>query len=575
MRLLLFLLLLFNLKVLLRSSLFPALHHLQLSQQPEFPYHSLKYFYFRKSKIYFMKNLIVASSLLISSVMLGQKTAPTNWMLLDPKADHIYGTGIEEAYKTLKDKKAKTVIVAVIDGGTDIAHEDLKDVLWVNEKEIPGNNIDDDKNGYTDDINGWSFLGGKNGDINYEATELARMYHRMNKKFRNADESTFSPADAKEYEEFKKIRTTFLSELKNQENQLASIEFVEKFLKKVKDKNNGKLDKDALKNYVAENETEEKLKKGLKTAITFGIKIEELEGQLVQGKEQFSNLVKYNKMNTDSIRQYIVGDNIDDPNERYYGNNNVKGPDALHGSHVAGIIAAARNNSKGIDGIASNVKIMVLRAVPNGDERDKDIANAIRYAVDNGATVINMSFGKYYSPDKQVVDDAVRYAMSKDVLLIHAAGNESKNNDVELSFPSRELANGEIAPNWIQVGASAHKKGKKLIGGFSNYGQKKVDLFAPGVEIYSTAPENLYINESGTSMASPATAGVAAVIRGYFPELKANEVRDVLMRNVVTYRRKVKVPGGKEKKRVKELCISGGFVNANNAVKDLMGLGKK
>jgi cell wall-associated protease len=254
----------------------------------------------------------------------------------------------------------------------------------------------------------------------------------------------------------------------------------------------------------------------------------------------------------------------------------VKGPDALHGSHVAGIIAAMRDNNIGIKGIANNVKIMIVRAVPNGDERDKDIANAIRYAVDNGASVINMSFGKYYSPDKQLVDDAVKYAESKDVLLIHAAGNEAKNCDLEISFPSRALLSGDVAKNWIQVGANAYKKEKTMLASFSNYGKKTVDLFAPGVDIYSTAPDNKYISESGTSMASPSAAGVAAIIRSYFPELKAEEVKAVLMKTVTPLKKSLLVPGTrKEKKKLNQLCISGGFINANNAVQELIGQNKK
>jgi cell wall-associated protease len=318
------------------------------------------------------------------------------------------------------------------------------------------------------------------------------------------------------------------------------------------------------------------LKKGLKLAFTLGLEPKELETQIEEGGKMIRNMYKYNKLDSDSMRTYLVGDDVNNPNEKYYGCNRVEGPDALHGSHVAGIIAAMRGNNLGIEGIANNVKIMALRAVPNGDERDKDIANAIRYAVDNGATVINMSFGKYYSPDKKLVDDAVKYAQSKDVLLIHAAGNESKNNDVELSFPNREFTDGTLATNWIQVGASSYKGGKSLIGSFSNYGQKKVDLFAPGVDVYSTIPDNKYISESGTSMASPSTAGVAALIRSYFPELKAEEVKAVMMKTVVPYKKSVVVPGSKkDKKKVAELCISGGFVNANNAVMELMGLTKK
>ncbi len=520
------------------------------------------------------KQLIIAG-LFIAGSLSAQKKIPDNWQLLNPSSDKVYGTGAEKAYGKLKDKKAKTVIVAVIDSGTDIEHEDLKDVIWTNPGEIPDNGIDDDKNGYIDDVHGWSFLGGKNGDINFEASELARMYQRMNKKFENADTAKLIGPEVTEFAEYKKIKIAFLADQTMNEHQLQPMEMISGFLEKVKNQNNGSFSKAAFNNYTPDTDLDIRLKKALKLIFAIGVKPEEFDGQIKEGKEHFENLIKYNSMNADSIRQYIVGDDVNNVNERYYGCNRVEGPDALHGTHVSGIIAAIRNNNIGINGIANNVKIMPIRAVPNGDERDKDIANAIRYAADNGASIINMSFGKYYSPNKKLVDDAVQYALSKDVLFVHAAGNDSKNSDDELSFPNRELSNGTIVPNWIEVGASSYKKGKNLIGSFSNYGKLKVDLFAPGVDIYSTIPDNKYISESGTSMASPTTAGVAALIRSYFPELKAEEVKAVLMKSVVHYKRRVIKPGTKHKVKVKELCISGGFINADNAVMELMGMNKK
>lgn len=515
------------------------------------------------------KHLLLAG-FLTANTLFAQKKLPDNWILLDPISDKIYGAGVEKAYEKLKDKKPKSIIVAVIDSGVDTDHEDLKDVIWTNTAEIPDNGIDDDKNGYADDVHGWSFLGGKNGDINHEASELARIYHRMNKKFGTTDPATLSGTAVNEYEEYRKIKNKYLSELEQDEQELQSIDFVYTFLEKVKKRNNGSLTKAAISDYPTEDKKEKQVKKIVKLAAAFGVKPEELEGQLKEGKEYLSNSVKYSKLNTDSIRQHLIGDDLNNPNERYYGCNRVKGPDALHGTHVSGIIAATRNNSVGINGIASSVKIMPVRAVPNGDERDKDVANAIRYAVDNGASIINMSFGKYYSPDKKVVNEAIQYALSKDVLMIHAAGNESKNVDTALSFPNREISATLTAPNWLEVGANGAKKNKHIIGSFSNYGKSKVDIFAPGVEIYSTIPDNKYINESGTSMAAPSTAGVAAIIRSYFPELKAEEVKALLMKTVVPYKKKVIVPGTKKKAKVKELCISGGFVNANNAVTELL-----
>lgn len=528
------------------------------------------------------KYFLITVPLFLSAALFAQKTAPINWQLKDPKADKIYGAGVEEAYKTLKGKTPKTVIVAVIDAGVDVNHEDLKDVIWTNPGEIADNGIDDDKNGYIDDVHGWSFIGGKNGDINYESLELARLYQSMTKKFKAQDTLHLSVEDSKQFEEYKKIRTEFLADQGDNKQQLFGITLACGLLEKIKKQNNGVLSKSTFKSYKAENDIEKQLKKSLKLAFIF-LKPKELEDQLTEAREQLTNTVKFNEMNADSVRQYMVGDDVNNPNEHYYGNNHIQGPDALHGTHVAGIIAAMRNNNIGINGMANNVKIMVVRAVPNGDERDKDIANGIRYAVDNGASIINMSFGKYYSPDKKVVDDAVEYALSKDVLLIHAAGNESKNKDVEESYPSRELLSKTIAPNWIEVGANSYKakknifKSAKLIASFSNYGTKRVDLFAPGVDIYSTIPDNKYISESGTSMACPSTAGVAAIIRGYFPELKANEVRELLMKTVVPYSKPVNLPGGgkKDKKQMSELCISGGFINANNAVREVMGLNTK
>jgi len=544
----------------------------------------MKYPYFRLSNTFKdMKHLLLIASFLFTTAAFAQKKNPENWPTLDPKTDKSFGVGSEQAYKTLTGKTSKTVIVAVIDSGVDPNHEDLKDVIWKNEDEIAENGIDDDKNGYIDDVNGWSFLGGKNGDINFEASELARIVQKGNKKYQNmTDESKLQGEELKDYQQYKTLKEKFTTELKNQEKQLESIKAVDAYLQKVKSKNNGVLNKEAFKNYTPEGEMETQLNKAIIPAISLGlVKPEDLESQVKEGIEHFEPMVKHSKLDADSLRTFTVGDDVNNSSEKYYGNNHVQGPDARHGTHVAGIIAATRGNNIGIEGIANNVKIMILRAVPNGDERDKDVANAIYYAVDNGATVINMSFGKYYSPDKKLVDAAVKYAQSKDVLLIHAAGNESKNNDVELSFPSREFMEGGIASNWIQVGASGYKKGETIIGSFSNYGKTKVDVFAPGVDVYSTVPGSKYESLSGTSMASPSTAGVAAIIRSYFPELKSEEVKAIIMKTVTPYSGKVNVPGLKApkglrkkmkpvKKKVTELCISGGFVNVNNAVIELL-----
>jgi cell wall-associated protease len=507
----------------------------------------------------------------VTTISAQKKGTPKNWQLLDPAVNKVYGTGTEEAYKLLAGKTPKTVIVAVIDSGVDPEHEDLKEIIWTNQGEIPDNGIDDDNNGYVDDVHGWSFIGGKTEDINYEAYEVARLHRSLKIKYDAIDTTKLSASEVKEFEEYKKIRKEYFQEQARSQERLNRLSMFDNFISNVKSSSNGQFTASTLKKYKPKDKMEKALKKRFFLILKLGVSGNDLESDIKETRDMFENMQRWNTINADSLRQEIVGDNPLDTVYRFYGCNRVKGPDAAHGTHVAGIIAAIRGNNIGIEGIANNVLIMPVRAVPNGDERDKDVANAIRYAVDNGATIINMSFGKYYSPNKGMVDEAVKYALSKDVLLVHAAGNESKNADSVLSFPHREMGAGEVAINWIQVGASAYKPGKKMIAEFSNYGSKKVDLFAPGVDIHSSTPNNKYDTFSGTSMAAPAVSGVAAVIRGYFPDLKAHEVREVLMKTVVVYSKPVIIPGTKkQKKKVDELCISGGFVNTKAAVDYLM-----
>jgi subtilisin family serine protease len=264
----------------------------------------------------------------------------------------------------------------------------------------------------------------------------------------------------------------------------------------------------------------------------------------------------------------IVGDNYENPGERIYGNNNVVGPDAMHGTGVAGIIGALRDNGTGVEGIASSVKLMIVRTVPDGDERDKDVANAIRYAVDNGAQIINMSFGKSFSPYKGVVDEAVRYADQKGVLLVHAAGNDAANLDTEPNFPNRTYLSGGMATNWIEVGASGWRGTEGLAAEYSNYGKTQVDLFAPGSDVKSTAPGNQYEAHSGTSFAAPVVSGIAALIMSYYPALTAAEVRKVIMESATPLKAlMVSKPGSDSTTRFGELSVSGAIINAYNALK--------
>lgn len=522
------------------------------------------------------KNFILLAFVSLATISFAQKSESSepenlNWYLKDPKADGVYGTGATKAYEMLNaaGKKSTTVIVAVIDSGVETDHPDLKDVIWVNEDEIPENGIDDDNNGYIDDVNGWSFLGGATEDIGKEALELARMYLMESKYFEGKKAQDIPANERVRFATYEKIKLAFEEEMNEKQNSLKNIRALADYMRRVEDQTGQPFSKEGNAAYVANTDLDKKMQGRMKQILLI-IPADQLNSEIKAAEESVANSIAMSMQNADSIRTAIVGDNPNDLSSKIYGCNRYEGPDAMHGTHVSGIIAASRNNGMGIDGVADNVRIMVLRAVPDGDERDKDVANAIIYAVDNGAKVINMSFGKYWTPNKEYVDAAIEYALSKDVLLVHAAGNDAKNKDVEDSYPTRRLNSKNVAPNWIEVGASSSSKSsKKLIADFSNYGATTVDFFAPGVDIYSTVPDYNYENASGTSMACPATAGVAALIRSYFPELTAVQVREVLMATTTKYNKKVIAPNG-EKLKMKEICITGGFVNAANAVSYLL-----
>ena len=511
----------------------------------------------------------------VTSVGQTPHNPPKDWFLLDPENDQLQGVSAERTYhELLQSRPARTVIVAVVDSGVDIFHEDLKRVIWTNAGEIPGNGIDDDKNGYIDDLHGWNFIGGKDGNVNEDTYELTREFVRLHKKYEEADEGKLPKKQRAEYANYKKVKTKYEKLRDNNKQQYDLYRNLSKNLHMSVDTLKAamkvdKLTRQDLDSFKATTPT-------LSFAKGFTLNmldrmgpetnLAELLEEIEEAAKHFQTIVEYG-YNPDFDSRLIVGDNYTNTNERTYGNNDVKGSDAEHGTHVAGIIAADRTNDIGIKGIADHVEIMSVRTVPNGDERDKDVANAIRYAVDNGAKIINMSFGKSFSPEKAVVDQAVKYAEKKGVLLIHAAGNEGDDNDKVKSFPSRIYLDGKEAKNWLEVGASAWGTEDDFVARFSNYGKKSVDLFAPGVDIYSTVPHNKYKNESGTSMASPVTAGVAALLMSYFPDFTPLQILDILKKSTRKFDGvKVRKPGG-GKTEFDELSNTGGLVNAYGAVK--------
>lgn len=493
-----------------------------------------------------------------------------NWQNLDLKTDSVFGISTERAYKELlKGKKATPVIVGILDGGVDITHEDLKRVLWVNKKEKAGNGVDDDNNGYKDDVNGWNFLGSAKGSVEFEALELTRLIRRDMQKFGNV--ADVKKEDEAAYGKYKTMKADFDKQVSEAKENLAGIQGFKSALDRVVSKI-GKPEPTAadFEQFKAENQMETRLKTIMADALKEDTFKAFYNSQIQKGVDHYEEMLKYNLNLEYDPRPELVGDNYANGREKLYGNNDVKGPDASHGSHVAGIVAADRTNNIGIKGVADKAMIMGVRAVPGGDERDKDVANSIRYAVDNGAKVINMSFGKAYSWDKQLVDEAVKYAMSKDVLLVHAAGNDNKNTDVEVNYPNRNYASGGVADAYISVGASGWDDDESLKASFSNYGKTSVDVFAPGRQINSTIPDgNAYAKYDGTSMAAPVVAGLAATIRSYYPKLTAVQVKEIIMKSVVKVDHPVSVMVNDAPVSMpfSDLCVTGGVVNAYNALK--------
>jgi len=542
----------------------------------------------RTSQILFSLLLLLFSSASIAQGTNNKSELVKGWHLLDKEKDGVYGISLDKAYDflRLKNLKSKPVLVAVIDSGVDTLQEDLVHVLWTNPGEIPGNGIDDDHNGYVDDIHGWNFIGGKDGtNVKDDSQEEGRVYYKYKEEFdnKNIKEDSMNADNREHYEMWVKAKKKIMGDGSDDGVDLL-------MLKRVV---NACIKSDSLlqvaigrKEYTG-NDLDSFLAKDMETRTARSVLLYLFKENHIMDMtnttfisdftEQADREEKKMEIKETAPKNYrgdIVKDNENDITDSVYGNNDIMASDPMHGTHVTGIIGAERNNAIGINGIADNVKIMMIRAVPNGDEHDKDIALAIRYAVNNGAKVINMSFGKNLSPQKSWVDDAVKYAESKGVLLIHAAGNDAEDVDSVDNFPNPNYKNSRShAKNWITVGASsdprAEENFKSYTASFSNYGKKEVDVFAPGTRIYSTLPGgNKYGNLDGTSMAAPVVTGVAALIMEYFPSLSPEEVKYCIEKSAIMPLVKAKKPGTEnEMVPLSDLSVSGGILNAYGAVK--------
>ena len=486
------------------------------------------------------------------------------------------GIALHQAYSLLDStaRSPKKVVVAIIDSGSDVDHEDLKETIWINEDEVVGNMLDDDANGYVDDVFGWNFIGGQDSShVNYDTYELTRLYVKGLELFSVFDTLTNIPDSlTDEYLQFKDIEEEFEAERSSLESELIQIKQLQQNIESILFfLGETSLDSVEVNNYLSD-EIEPSMQ--MQEALGFVALLQDngINEQLIDEYiEQIGVQLEYG-YNISFDPRSIVGDDYEDLDNRFYGNSDVKGPDYDHGTHVAGIIAANRDNNIGAIGI-TQVELMIIRAVPNGDERDKDVANAIRYAVDNGADVINMSFGKSYSPELFYVQQAIEYAAQNEVLMVHAAGNDGANIDSVANYPSPIISDGSSSPYLITVGASGWQGVNELAASFSNYGSSTVDLFAPGVDIYSTMPNQEYELSNGTSMAAPVVSGVFALLMQYFPEYSPLEIKEIIVSSVVKTDEQIMLPGQSLEAQYvpfDSLSKHGGIVNAYRAVREAL-----
>lgn len=469
----------------------------------------------------------------------------------------MFGVSTDRAYKELlQGKSATPVIVAILDSGFDTDHEDLKGSLWVNPGEIAGNGKDDDGNGYIDDVHGWNFTGSTPTSSDNGLAILTALVLRDQERFADTDYTNVTEADRQDFEQYQRNKAELAKKRQEAADKLAKLKqrkiAIDDILARIGKESPTTKD---IRRYSPRNSAENAARSFLNVQMRRKTFDEVYEEDITDQLERYQNQLDYG-YNIDYIPPSLDHDHPHNLKGLHYGNGGLQGPYPDHGTHVAGIIGADRHNKAGIRGVADHVQLMpILFSTLDGRSNEQTQAKAIRYAVDHGAKVINMSFGNDYSWDKAVVDEAVKYAMEHDVLIVHAAGNSSKDLDEITLYPNRYYLDGGQADAWLTVGASDRDHDETLRAGFSNYGRTKVDIFAPGVRINSTKPGSTYKRQDGTSMAAPMVAGVAALIRSYYPELSAIQVKEILMKSTT--------PAD----QLKDRCVSGGVVNAYTALK--------
>jgi subtilisin family serine protease len=490
------------------------------------------------------------------------------WLYKDIIKDSISGISLEKAKNTiLKNKTGREIIVAVIDSKFDINHEVLKDYIWTNPKEIL-NYKDDDNNGFVDDIYGWNFIGNSQGenviDANYEYVRYIRHYSG---RFENKTIDNVKEGDKEKFILYIEVKEKLETELIKAKNRLDySNNIFEKYVEA----------RDALQSYFPNyNYTLDVLNEIDTTGNNLATHVKEISEVIKWGETNEMNVstnTSYksglNKhLNIDFNERSLVGDNPYDINDTIYGNNKtfnfLKHYD--HGTRVSSVITNLFKYS------SSKLKILPISISPAGSYHDKDLALAIRYAVNNGAKVINMSFAKEYSINKEWVFEAFKYAEKHNVVIVRAAGNDSYDlGNYNITYPMDNENNGkEVSDNFLLVGSSTYKANENLKANFSSYGKNDVDVFAPGDNLFTAKPFNKYMLDRGTSLSAALISGVAALLFSHYPNLTASQVKHIIMDSGIEYTFPVKTPTKEDKDKMtpfNQLSKSGKVVNAYNAL---------
>ena len=527
---------------------------------------------------FFLGGLFVLISCSHQVVVQNKQLESYPWSKQNYGKDMNNGISLEKLQTStlLTNPSEQNVIVAVLDTQTDIDHEAISEQLWINEDEIPNNNIDDDGNGYVDDVNGWNFMGFDNdGYFRYQNFEYTRIL-RYKDDFLNKN-SVYAKSDSLLSLEYDRAVITQKRYHRFYTNWAKSLDFsidmwqtvTDSLIRFFPDEDYDLNTLDSLysiykindKSYIKRRDDRDT---DLGALIFY--KIVDLE----TNTNSLKNVID-SKLQKDSIINYNLNVNVDRKLQfkrtgAFYGNNklNINKYSNNHSTEVISIIAGSATKEELIS-FHKNIKVMPICISVSGDEHDEDVANGIRYAVDNGAKVINMSFGKQFSLYPEIVHQAFLYAQQHNVLLVHASGNDAIDIDATPFYPIdiNYYTGEEGVQNFINVGAISKRTDSTMVSSFSNYGKKNVDIFAPGEYIHvAQATKKQYGYDSGTSLSAPLVSATAALLYLYFPKLSVFDIKECILESGNSIDKNVLKPGTKnEYVHFSELCSSGKILN--------------